>query len=149
MIVEEKVTINGSREAVWKAITDIENAATIVRGIERIEIVERPSSGIVGLRWLETRILFGNPATVEKRITDAIENVSYKTEAHDGGFVFVTEAVISENNGEIVLSSSHDSRPQGFLSKLKAMPMIFFKGMITKAILEDLNDFKMAVENDR
>lgn len=149
MIVEEKVTINGSREAVWKAITDIENAATIVRGIERIEIVERPSSGIVGLRWLETRILFGNPATVEKRITDAVENVSYKTEAHDGGFVFVTETVISESHGEIVLSSSHDSRPQGFLSKLKAMPMIFFKGMITKAILEDLNDFKMAVENDR
>ena len=69
MIVEAQVTINGSKEAVWAAITDIENAAAIISGIKKIEILEKPASGLVGLRWRETRILFGDSATVEKWIS--------------------------------------------------------------------------------
>ena len=74
MLVEAQVTINGSMAAVWAAITNIENAAEIISGIEHIEVVEKPANGLVGLRWRETRILFGKPATVEKWITDAAEN---------------------------------------------------------------------------
>src|SRR5439155_26542138 len=86
MIVEAQVAINGSKEATWAAITDIENASKIVSGIEKIEVLEKPANGLVGLRWRETRMLFGKPATVEKWITDVAENASYKTRAEDGGF---------------------------------------------------------------
>ena len=79
MIVEAQVTINASKAAVWAAITNIENAAEIISGIKKIEVVERPASGLVGLRWRETRMLFDKPATVEKWITDAAENEFYKT----------------------------------------------------------------------
>ncbi len=41
MIVEVQVIINGSKEAIWAAITNIENAADIVSGIMKIEIVEK------------------------------------------------------------------------------------------------------------
>ena len=51
MLVEAQLTINGSKEAVWAAITDIENASEIISGIEKIEIVEKPANGLVGLRW--------------------------------------------------------------------------------------------------
>ena len=71
MIVEVQVTINGSRAAIWAAITDIENASKTMSGIENIEVVEKPANGLVGLRWRETRMLFGKPATAEKWITDA------------------------------------------------------------------------------
>jgi hypothetical protein len=74
MIVEVQVPINASRAAIWAAMTDIEHAAETIRGIEAIEIVEKPAKGLVGLRWRETRILLGKPATVEKWITDAAEN---------------------------------------------------------------------------
>jgi carbon monoxide dehydrogenase subunit G len=54
MIVEAQVTINGSKTAVWAAITDIENAAEIISGIEKIEILAKPANGLVGLKWAET-----------------------------------------------------------------------------------------------
>src|SRR5438046_817417 len=66
MIVEAQVTINGSKAAIWAAITNIENASETISGIEKIEVVEKPANGLVGLRWRETRMLFGKPATVEK-----------------------------------------------------------------------------------
>jgi hypothetical protein len=69
MIVAAKVTIKGSKAAIWAAVTDIEGAAESIRGIERIEIVEKPKIGLVGLKWRETRVLFGKPATAEKWIS--------------------------------------------------------------------------------
>jgi hypothetical protein len=153
MIVEAQVTINGSRAAIWAAITDIENASETISGIEKIEIVERPANGLVRLRWRETRILFGKPATVEKWITDAAENQFYKTRAEDGGFVFLTTMRILENGtpqngGGMTLTSSHDSKPQTIVAKL-SIPMLFlFKGVIKKAALQDLNDIKAAVEKE-
>ena len=47
MLVEVQVTINGSKAAVWAAITDIENAVDMIRGIEKIEVLEKPANGLV------------------------------------------------------------------------------------------------------
>ena len=104
MIVQAHVTINGPRAAIWAAITDIENAAETISGIEKIEVLEKPASGLVGLKWRETRMLFGKPATADKWITDAAENEFYKTRAEDGGFVFLTTKRISEGSGGMTLS---------------------------------------------
>jgi len=146
MIVEAQVTINGSREAIWAAITDIENAAETISGIEKIEVVEKPANGLIGRRWRETRMLFGKPATVEKWITDAAENEFYKTRAEDGGFVFLTTKRISGSSGGMTLTESHESKPQRLKAKL-SVPMLFlFKGVVKKALLQDLNDIKAAVE---
>ena len=149
MIVEAQVTINGSKAAVWAAITDIENASAIIRGIVKIEVLDKPANALVGLKWAETRILFGKSATVEKWITDAAENEFYKTKAEDGGFVFLTTKSISEGSGGITLTESHESKPQGIVAKLMSIPMrLFFKGVIKKAALQDLNDIKAAVEQE-
>jgi hypothetical protein len=150
MLVEVQVTINGSRAAVWAAITNIENASEIISGIEKIEVLEKPATGLVGLRWRETRMLFGKPATVEKWITDAAENEFYKTRAEDKGFVFLSTMSISEsNNGSMTLTSSHDSRPQGIIARLMSIPMVLlFKGVAKKALLQDLTDIKSAVERE-
>ena len=147
MIVETHVTINGSRAAIWATIIDIRNAAKIIKGIEQIEILETPATGLVGLRWRETRMYFGKPAAVEKRITDAVENESYKTRAESDGFVFTSTLHIAEDGtGGLTLTSSHETRPQGIAATLKSLPMIFFKGIVKKALLQDLNDIKSTVE---
>ena len=148
MLVEAQVTINGSKAATWAAITNIENAAEIISGIENIEIVEKPANGLVGLKWRETRMLFGKPAAVEKWITDAAENEFYKTRAEEGGFVFLTTKRISESSGGMMLSEAHETKPQGIVAKLKSTPMFLFKGVIREALLQDLNDIKAAVEKE-
>ncbi len=146
MIVESQITINGSKEAIWGVITDIENAAKIISGIMSNEIVEKPANGLVGLKWKETRMLFGKPATVEKWITDAVENESFKTKAEQDGFVFLTTNRLSPVSGGIALISIHDSKPQGFVARLMSTPMFLFKGVIRKALMKDLIDIKAAVE---
>jgi len=146
MNVEAKVIITASRQAVWNAITNIENAAQFISGIEKIEIVEKPANGIVGLRWRETRMYFGQPATVEIWITDAAEKEFYKTRAEDSGFVFLSIMSISESTSGIILTTSHDYKAQSTAARLKSLPMFLFKGMMKKIFLQDLNDIKSAVE---
>src|ERR1051325_11384020 len=146
MIVEAQVTINGSKAAIWAAITNIENASKIISGILNIEVVEKPANGLVGLKWRETRMLFGKPATVEKWITDAAENEFYKTRAEDNGFVFLSTMRISESSGGISLTSTHDSKPQGIVARIMSLPMFLFKGVAKRALIQDLNDIKSAVE---
>ena len=149
MLVEAQVIINGSKAAIWDAITNIENASETMSGIEKIEVLEKPVNGLVGLKWRETRMLFGKPASVEKWITEAAENEFYKTRAEDSGFVFLSTISISEGSGGITLSSSHDSKPQDIVARLKSIPMGLFKGVVKKALLQDLNDIKTAVERER
>lgn len=43
MIVEVQVTINGSKAAIWPAITNIENASETISGIEKIEVPGPPA----------------------------------------------------------------------------------------------------------
>jgi hypothetical protein len=149
MIVEVQVTINGSKAAIWAAITNIENASETISGIESIEVLEKPANGLVGLKWRETRKLFGKSATADKWITDAVENEFYKTRAEDSGFVFLSTMSISESSGGITLTSSHDAQPQGVAAKLMSIPMgLLFKGVAKKALLQDLNDYKAAVEQE-
>lgn len=147
MLVEVQVAIHGSRAAIWSAITNIENAAAIISGIEKIEILERPAQGLVGLKWRETRMLFGKPATADKWITDAVEHEFYKTRAESDGFVFLSTMSMSESSGGVTLTSSHDSQPQGVVARLMSIPMgLLFKGVAKKALRRDLIDIKAAVE---
>ena len=146
MIVEVQVTVNASRQAIWAAMTDIENAPKFMSGIQKVEVVDKPVRGLIGLKWRETRMLFGKPATAEKWITDAAENEFYETRAESDGFVFRSTTRISEDGGGMTLTSAHATEPQGFVSRLKALPMVFFKGVVKKALLKDLNDIKSAAE---
>jgi len=149
MLVEVQVTIHGSKAAIWSAITDISNAAETISGIQKIEILEKPDHGLVGLKWRETRMLFGKPATAEKWITDAVENEFYKTRAESDGFLFLSKTSISESRGGVTLTSSHDSQPQGIVARVLSIPMgLLFKGVAKKALLQDLNDIKSAVERE-
>jgi len=150
VIVEVQVTINGSKEAIWAVITNVENAAETISGIEDVEVLKRPEDGLLGLKWRETRTLFGKTATEEMWITDAAENEYFKSAAESHGFIYLSTISISEHNGSSSLTMTHDSRPQGFLAKLLALPMGFvFKSVIRKALLQDLNDIKAAVEQRR
>ncbi len=150
MIVDVQVSIQGSKSAVWAAMTDIENASDFISGIQKIEVLDKPAHGLVGLKWRETRMLFGKPASADKWITHAAENEYYKTRAESDGFIFLSTLSISEGNGGITLVSCHDSQPQTLATRLMSIPMgLFFKGVAKKALRQDLNDIKTAVERQK
>lgn len=147
MLVDVQVTINGPRDRIWSAITDIENAASFISGIEKIDILDKPATGLVGLKWRETRMLFGKAATADKWITEAVENEFYKTRAESDGFIFLSTLSMSASSGGIRLTSVHDSQPQSTMARVMSIPMgLLFKGVAKKALTQDLIDIKAAVE---
>ena len=147
MKMEERIAINGPREAVWSVITSIESAAERISGIQKVEVLEKPADGLVGLKWRETRTLFGKTATEVMWITDAVENEYYKTRAESHGCIYLCTLEVAEENGASTLTMSHGGEPQGLVAKVLAVPMGFlFKGAMRKAIRKDLEDIKAAVE---
>jgi len=148
MLVEVQVTINAPRAAIWAVAADIEHGADILGGVDKVEILEKPAQGLVGLKWRETRMLFGKPASADKWITEAAENEFYSTRAESDGFVFLSTLRLSErSDGGMALTSIHDSQPQTFKTRLMAIPMmLLFRGVAKKALLQDLKDIKAAAE---
>jgi hypothetical protein len=147
MIIEARIDISGSKAAVWELITDIEHAAETITGIDRVEILERPARGLVGLKWRETRTLFGKTATEVMWITAAVEQTSYETRAESHGCVYTCAFRLEGRDGALSLTMSHETRPQALLAKLLAAPMgLAFKGTLRKALLKDLQDVKARVE---
>jgi hypothetical protein len=113
-----------------------------------IDVLEKPATGLVGLKWRETRMLFGKPDTADEWITDAVENEYYKTRAEDSGFVFLSTMSISGSSRGVTLTSSHETRPRDIVASLMSIPILLFKGVAKKALLQDLNDIKSAVEKE-
>ncbi len=147
MIVEAQVTVGGPKTAVWEVITDIENAAETISGIDQVEVLEKPADGLVGLKWRETRTMFGKSATEVMWITDAADNEFYKARAESHGCVYISTMSIAGNSESCTLTMSHETQPQSFLAKLLMAPMgLIFKGALRKTILKDLQDIKAAVE---
>ena len=148
MKIETQVSIQAPKEKVWQVITDIENSINTISGIEKIEILERPSEGFVGLKWRETRTLFGQTATEVMWITESVENEHYKTRAESHGAIYTTTLSLSEKDGGTLLTMAFDSQARTFMAKFMSVTMGFlFKNATKKALAQDLRDIRAAAEN--
>ncbi len=148
MNVEVQVDINGTKEEVWKVITDIENSVDTISGIEKIEVLEKPADSFVGLKWRETRTMFGRTATEVMWITDTVENQSYKTRAESHGAVYITTLEISDADENVRLSMNFEGMPQTFGAKImSALTSGMVKKSTEEALMQDLIDIKAKVES--
>lgn len=150
MILEAQIAIHASAAAVWNVISDIENAPVTIRGIEQVEILDHPEQGLVGLKWRETRALWGETATEEICIMEAVDGQFYRARAASHGCISITTLSISESKDRCVLTMHHDIQPQAIVAKLLS-PFLgcFLKKRIRKILLQDLGDIKRAVERPR
>ena len=148
MDVHVAVTINASADSVWAVVADIEGSQNTIKGIERIEILERPPDGIVGLKWKETRTMAGKKAVETMWITDADEGSYYLTEARSHGSVYRTRLDLAEEGGSTALGMDFTAQPETLPAKLFATLLgPLMKRTIRNALLQDLQDVKVAVES--
>ena len=147
MIVDAQVAIKGTKEAIWEKVTDIESAVDTISAIEKVEILEKPESGLVGLKWRETRTMFGKTATEVMWITEVRPNEFYRTRAESHGSIYKSTIAIAGQHEDCLLTMSLEATAQSFLAKVLSIPMgLLFKGALRKALLKDLHDIKNAVE---
>ncbi len=147
MKVSAQIDIRAPREAVWSAITNIGDAATMITSISSIEVLEKPSQGVVGLKWKETRKVFGTDATETMWITDAEDNEYYRTRAESHGCVYVSQMSLSDVDGGTQLTFSFSGKATSIVSKIMSFCMSWFlvKSM-KKELDKDLLDIKQYME---
>lgn len=147
MKVHAQVSIHASNQAVWNTITDIKNAPSRISAIQKVEILEQPPSGLVGLKWRETRTMFGKTATEVMWITKAVENSYYETRAESHGAIYVSRLSVEEHQGNSLLIMDFSGEPQTKGTKLMMALMGWMVvGASRKAVQKDLEDIKKAVE---
>jgi carbon monoxide dehydrogenase subunit G len=143
------ISINAKAEAVWKVITDIDESINTIKGIEKIEILEKPSDAFVGLKWRETRKMFGQTATEVMWITDAVENKSYSTRAESHGAIYITHFELEQKGDQCELTMTFGAEIVKFMTKVvSALTGWMFVSATKKALLEDLSDIKGTVEKN-
>ncbi|MCJ7715273.1 MAG: SRPBCC family protein [Anaerolineales bacterium] len=142
-----EILINAPKEKVWKIITDIENSADNISGIEKIEVLEKPDHGFVGFKWEETRKMFGQSATEIMLITDAVENKYYKTRAEHPNVVYISTLSLEEKNGSTLLSMGFEAEALNLWTKIMSAVMgIFINKSMKKTLHQDLEDIKTTLE---
>ena len=147
MRVTVETEIDAPRMDVWRLVTDIENAPATIQAIERIEVLERPPVGIAGIKWRETRTMFGKTATEVMWVTNAVEGSHYDTRAESHGSVYTTRIALQDRSGVTGLSMIFECEPRSVGAKiLWGLTGFLFKGATRKALAKDLADIKAALE---
>lgn len=147
MEISVRTTIDGPKGRVWGAITDIDNCANMVSAIVGLKVLNRPDAGLVGLKWTETRKMFGKESSETMCITECREQDYYCTRAENHGAVYVTRMSVEEIENQTRLTMSFSGTSASPVVRLVSAVMgVFMKKPMIKMLEKDLNDIKMFVE---
>lgn len=148
MKVHTSIDIKAEPSRVWSIVADIDNAKDTISAIDELEVLERPAgSSLVGLKWRETRTMFGKAATEVMWITDAVEESYYETRAESHGSEYVSRIELAPHDGGTRLSMGFEGTPVTFGAKVMwALTGWMAKSAMKKALAADLVDIKAAAE---
>ncbi|MEL6951293.1 MAG: SRPBCC family protein [Pseudomonadota bacterium] len=141
--------IDAPRDVVWARATDFENCADFISGLEKTEVLEIPATGIVGLKWQETRTMMGKEATETMWVTAARAPEHYDVEAGSHGCRYYSRISLKEIGDATELTMTFRGEPETFMAKLLGNTIgRLFLGTTRKMLQQDIDDIKLAAEHD-
>lgn len=147
MTVTSTITIAAPIERVWELFTDFPNAAERIQGISKMEFLEKDGRAEVGMKWRETRVMFGKEATEVMWITDLQPNRSYVVEAESHGVHYTSTYTFTPTNGGTQVTLTFGGEPQTFMARVMGAIMApLMSGSIKKMLLADMEDLKKVAE---
>lgn len=151
MNLNVSIDINATKAGVWTAITDITHCQQMISGIKDLTIISQPSDTLVGLKWRETREMFGKDATETMWITEYKAEEYYCTRAENCGAIYLTKMSLTSNSDNqetstVLTMSFSSSADKLWVRALSAIMGIFIKKSMVKMIRKDLEDIKRFIE---
>ena len=140
--------IDASPEQIWHVITDIDSWSDAISGILDIDVLNKPEAGVVGLKWKETRMLFGKEAIETMWISAAEPNRFYETTAENHGMIYTTRFSLDDSSDQTALTVQFSAKPTTMASKMMSAMSFMFDGTIRKMLQKDLDDIRQAVEKN-
>jgi carbon monoxide dehydrogenase subunit G len=132
-------------EEVFARATDLEKAADVIAGIQKIEMLSEGPVG-KGTRFRETRIMFGREATEEMEIVEFDPPRRWALGAHSHGCSYHSEYLLEPSGPGTDLKFTFQARPQTLLAKILSVAMKPMMKSMGKLCNRDLDDLKSAIE---
>lgn len=143
-----KIDINCPKNKVWQAIIDIKNAQNMISAILDLEVISQPKDTLVGLKWIETREMFGKKSSETMWITDYKDEEFYSTRAENCGAIYTTRLSLIESDNTTTLTLSFSGTSDSiFVRCLSSIMGVFMKKSMIKLLQKDLSDIKHYVES--
>lgn len=134
-------------EDVWNVLTDLDNAATTISAIHKIERLDEGSGFGIGTSWRETRTMFGKTATEDMTVTELDTGRSYTTKAESHGARYRSTHRVEAIEGGSRITMAFGAEPTSTIAKVFALTIgRLFDSATRKAIVKDLKDIAAAAE---
>lgn len=131
-------------ELVFERISDVRRFKEVNEDILGIEFLGEQQSG-VGTRFKETRNMNGRTSTTTLELTECVDNGHVRFVSDEGGAIWDTVMRVQAKDGGTELSMVMDALPHKFMARI-VMPLI--KGMVTKAVVADMDKLKAWCEQE-
>lgn len=153
MQLDIKIPVNATKEAIWDVISDYEHMVENISAITKVDILERPSSpdSLVGLKWTETRTMFGSEAVETMWVTQSEKPNYYETRAESHGAIYISRMyTASEVHSGVTtnyVGMKFNGQAESLCSKFMMTVMGWmFVGATKSALEKDLQDIKAIAE---
>ncbi|WP_084076951.1 SRPBCC family protein [Demequina sp. NBRC 110057] len=146
--IEVSKEILAAPEAVWRVITDLDAAAKVMRKIVSVERVEGEGYA-EGVRWRETRRMFGKDETEEMWVAAVDEPRSTTVRSRAGGALYTTVFTLEPSDLGVTLDVSFSAATEDPGLGQRLMLAVFGKTAMKatkKALAEDLDDIAKVAE---
>ncbi|RVU83716.1 SRPBCC family protein [Leucothrix sargassi] len=149
MNISVNIEIERPLETVWKAVCNIKKADKMISAITRLKILEEPDEegSLVGLKWRETRKVFGKESDETMWIIDYQELSSYTTRAENHGAIYTSTISVKEVGENTLLTMAFSGTSNSRWTRFVAAVMsIFVKRSMIKMLDKDLLEIKEYIE---
>ncbi|WP_280356570.1 SRPBCC family protein [Nocardia otitidiscaviarum] len=133
-------------ERVWAVVTDIDRAAEVMQGIDKVERVGGGTGFEVGTAWRETRTMFGRQSTETMAVTAIEPGRSYTVEADSHGTHVTSVITVTAQGDGTLLAMTFGGEARGLAGKLAGVLGKLFEGATRKLVQRDLDDIAAAAE---
>ncbi len=140
------VHINASPEEVFQVASNIPNAANMIEGITKIEMLTDGPVG-VGTTWSETRVMFGKEHSETMEITGFDPPRSYTVGSESCGALWSSTFSFTPEAGGTRVDLDFLTKPLSVWAKIMSVVMTpLMRGMMKKCVGADLRDLKKVCE---
>lgn len=132
-------------DEVFARNTDFANAAEVVNGISKIEMLSEGPTG-TGTRFRETRVMFGREATEVMEVMAFDPPRSYALGAESHGSRYLSTFTFTETEGGTDVHLLFEATPLTLPAKIMSVLMKPMMKTVMKECSKDLDDIKAAIE---
>ncbi len=137
--------VNAPINKVFRKFSDFPNAADMIEGIVRVEMLTDEPIG-KGTRFNETRVMFGKEATEEMEVTEFDPHKKYTLSAISCGAKFDSTFTFTEHDGGTRVDLDLQTKSLTLMAKLMSPLGALMMGSMKKCVQADMDQIKAACE---